>query len=706
MSQSQPAPSPPLPSSLVPTITPASLSSLAIYNPTLGPTDETLPQQLVFYTSRLGNAAVSENEKLRQIGLAQGITEFSRGFSTSPSNSTSVETQRSRIVTLELEEGGWWVHAQVDLTYIHNPTVQPPTQEFSSREVATPQLLLAQLKKAYTQFRFHYGTFAMNWERLDRAAFCRRLEKYWLRWAWVRWDVMLHGNPVIDILAEKAIRMAGGRLGKEIGLQERVFMEGWIKKEKTHGLVDMVVSRFGGEDKEEEEGGKDDSGTTASKRSSLWFWSSQQGGTASTTKDTTKKHAQDQPPPVLIPSDGCVFKGIGALEVNDVANYLSELYEKGDDTYVVTSNGVRRKRRRKQRPNGTPRLGISSGESSPRRSTSTVRHARTESDGPRRTGSNLGREPEVQDSAPQPGDPPQETTPAQASSSSPPEGDTTAKYRNLINANSKILNLLTFGLSSRVQSMHLRGSSISSEAGIAAAAESPEDSNNNNIENDPAEAEPSNKLQRGSFLIGFQGDLDIEDIDDDHEDSSGRITTRTVYLPRASSTALEELRLAVYTNKPFLFAFLFTPTSRSLSSPSFYRSLHHQLSPIVRSLLSKSPTPPKTSLKPPFDLFLNGGCVYTTLPAIPEPGRELPGWTRAEALHVYTIILGMMQQKGDRERSARSMRGWWINWLKLDAGRGEGMVVRRAGEGKGDVDGVPQGDVKKFLEGLAEGKGG
>jgi hypothetical protein len=52
------------------------------------------------------------------------------------------------------------------------------------------------------------------------------------------------------------------------------------------------------------------------------------------------------------------------------------------------------------------------------------------------------------------------------------------------------------------------------------------------------------------------------------------------------------------------------------------------------------------------------------------------------------------------------MRGWWINWLKLDGGRGEGLVVRRAGEGKGDVEGGgSQGDVKKFLEGLAEGKG-
>lgn len=73
---------------------PAQLSYLAIYNPTLGPTDETLEDQIVFYTSRSGNleqtndataeedgSALSrddKNEKLRKIGLAQGMVSFAR----------------------------------------------------------------------------------------------------------------------------------------------------------------------------------------------------------------------------------------------------------------------------------------------------------------------------------------------------------------------------------------------------------------------------------------------------------------------------------------------------------------------------------------------------------------------------------------------------------------------------------------------------
>jgi hypothetical protein len=75
-------------------VIPAQLSYLAIYNPTLGPTDETLEDQIVFYTSRSGNlqqtndATTEEdgsppsrddkNERLRQIGLAQGMVSFAK----------------------------------------------------------------------------------------------------------------------------------------------------------------------------------------------------------------------------------------------------------------------------------------------------------------------------------------------------------------------------------------------------------------------------------------------------------------------------------------------------------------------------------------------------------------------------------------------------------------------------------------------------
>jgi hypothetical protein len=76
-----------------PRVIPAHLSLLAIYNPTLGTTDETLQEQIVYYFSHDGNRnkrkesgleelgsgeEKDENEKLRQIGLAQGMVSFAR----------------------------------------------------------------------------------------------------------------------------------------------------------------------------------------------------------------------------------------------------------------------------------------------------------------------------------------------------------------------------------------------------------------------------------------------------------------------------------------------------------------------------------------------------------------------------------------------------------------------------------------------------
>ena len=76
-----------------PGIVPACLSFLAIYNPSLSNSEESLHDQIVYYYSkadgnRTGRKSVSNaqtvqenqerNEQLRQIGLAQGMVEFAK----------------------------------------------------------------------------------------------------------------------------------------------------------------------------------------------------------------------------------------------------------------------------------------------------------------------------------------------------------------------------------------------------------------------------------------------------------------------------------------------------------------------------------------------------------------------------------------------------------------------------------------------------
>jgi hypothetical protein len=108
-------------------IVPAHLGFLAIYNPSLGTTDETLENQIAYYCTydqqgpqptkqdardpKAAQDAAREqkNEELRQIGLAQGMVEFGRTFSNGTAVDT-VETAKSRIIVYELEPG-WWILA-------------------------------------------------------------------------------------------------------------------------------------------------------------------------------------------------------------------------------------------------------------------------------------------------------------------------------------------------------------------------------------------------------------------------------------------------------------------------------------------------------------------------------------------------------------------------------------------------------------------
>lgn len=90
----------------LPRIVPAQLSFLAIYNPVLGNTDETLKEQIVYYfgakrprnlkrrnDDKQGPTVANhdshgdqsgdekgeeENERLRQVGLAQGMVDFAK----------------------------------------------------------------------------------------------------------------------------------------------------------------------------------------------------------------------------------------------------------------------------------------------------------------------------------------------------------------------------------------------------------------------------------------------------------------------------------------------------------------------------------------------------------------------------------------------------------------------------------------------------
>ncbi len=108
-------------------VAPAQLGFLAIYNPSLGTTDATIDHQIVYYASAATQSQKrrhrstarptddvsheERNERLRQIGLAQGMVEFGRSFSGDRPVDT-IETEKSRVILHELEPG-WWLLAVI-----------------------------------------------------------------------------------------------------------------------------------------------------------------------------------------------------------------------------------------------------------------------------------------------------------------------------------------------------------------------------------------------------------------------------------------------------------------------------------------------------------------------------------------------------------------------------------------------------------------
>src|SRR5687768_17517308 len=115
-----------------------------------------------------------------------------------------------------------------------------------------------------------------------------------------------------------------------------------------------------------------------------------------------------------------------------------------------------------------------------------------------------------------------------------------------------------------------------------------------------------------------------------------------------------------------MFAFFFKPDTPALSQPSFYRSIHHQLGPLQKPLLS-STSPAKVAQRIPtldespskkgsssqsqplYDIIYNPSThtVHSSLPNIPDPiSPSLPlkpnqtsPWSRVEALNVHTQLL-------------------------------------------------------------------
>lgn len=206
--------------------------------------------------------------------------------------------------------------------------------EYSSREISPPQLIVQQLLRAHSIFLLHHApTLQHLYDNSPRAKFCRILEQFWTRFIW-NWNVLLNGNPVVDIF--NGIKLAsGGELGigvgeEEWGSGEREVLEDFVSR--TEGLEDLVVSRFGEPPVQPTTSKEADKSEGSTKEDQSWIGS-----------DSCPR-----------PSDGVIFSGVGAISrqsLTHVSLWMEWVYRYGEDAYGVRDDpwSIRRRKRRKEK---------------------------------------------------------------------------------------------------------------------------------------------------------------------------------------------------------------------------------------------------------------------------------------------------------------------------------------------------------------------
>ncbi|KAL4881462.1 hypothetical protein BJY04DRAFT_58542 [Aspergillus karnatakaensis] len=674
-------------------VVPAQLSYLTIYNPQLGTTDETIQEQVVFYTSRAsltrrqGSSVGTDrddgsndewNERLRQIGLAQGMVSFARNFSEGKAVEY-VETEKSQIVLHELEKD-WWILASVDLTRLPNdPKNGSSTQRdapeatfhYSSRELVPPQLLIQQLRRAHSIFLLHHASSLDTlYASVGRSALCVFLENFWLRYAW-NWEVLLSGNPAVEMY--NGIKLsAGGELGvgvgeEEWGSGEREVLEDFVFR--TDGLVDLVVSRFGDQHDSPE------NTQTANKPEG----------------DAENQWLGSEAYPR--PSDGVIFCGVGAItrqSLVSVSQWMEWIYRYGVDAYGVGEDPTSprpRKRRKRQRATLPGRVTgdkpISLGAA---HSTSPDRSFAPGIPRPLVTGTptpKASKEPQEMAKSPTSTES-SESTNNKASDWMATGTETFVKYLTLGYASS-------WGMSSG-------RSSPSPQCGIANRQDASTGSNDGRLKSN---ASPRCQ-NHGRFIIGLQDGTISPDIvleETEASDAAGaneKIAQRVIYVQLAKSLQNpadhSKFQVVVYIYRPFIYTFLFEVSTPSLSDSSLYHRIHHQLGPLQKLLgastsplnaesrISSAPEKSQQQNHPVFDLVYDPHnlSIRSSIPNIPDlishQSQRIiapKALSRLETISVHHRLLATYIETRARplelERTCKTSRGWWMVWVRVSS---------------------------------------
>ncbi|KAK4169190.1 hypothetical protein QBC43DRAFT_86565 [Cladorrhinum sp. PSN259] len=716
-------------------ITPAQLGFLAIYNPSLsnngrggGEREDALDDQIVYYASvhtqsgrrkrrdqqrrqqsegessssssrpTDGLSREERNERLRQIGLAQGMVEFSRGFSGGRSVD-SIETDGRRIVVHELEPG-WWVLASIDLTKLPSSNGGEDgggegKVEYSSREVKPVGLLLQDLLRAHAVFLLHHdSSLSALFVRAQRTKFVALLGRYWDGFL-SSWNVLLHGNPAVNVFG--GIKIAAcGELGigvgeEERGSGEREVLEGLVGR--VDGLVDLVVGRYG-EKVGEGEG--------------QWLGTgSEVGG-----------------------EDGAVFLGVGNVSrhsLRAICWWMEDMYCWGQNAYGVmdsptaTRSQLRRRRAAAgRRGKSTAGLAQSDAKNPDGLSPSPAETSEAEKGV---SGMNnllgyltLGYGTSWSLSSSPSRDQSQMTTP-EPSKLAPPRPFLSRRTSRDVNTGHFLIGLIgdidNVGDSDDPESPESEQDAINSRTLLRTLMVE--------LEEEEGQGRPESRMVK---------DLGSHDTElastPGTEETEGHIpdTTSTTFDSQDRNKS-KKLRVVVYVNRPFIYVFLFQLRTQSLALEGLYKSLHTQLAPLHRPLLLSTQYRPErpdvgdagskvSAAAQIYDLVWDPVAlsIHSTVPNIPEPhsipnpvlgsskkARNKAQWSRVEALNTHNQILNVIGgTRPDKdgllefERTCKTSRGWWIVWTRILEGYKEKGSASGSGSGGSSAMASEDGD--------------
>lgn len=556
-----------------------------------------------------------------------------------------------------------------------------------------PPLLIQQLRRAHSAFLLHHNfTLDELLNQAGRSKLCLFLDRFWDKFTW-NWELLLTGNPIVEIY--NGIKLsAGGELGigvgeEEWGSGEREVLEDFVTR--TEGLVDLVVSRFG------------DPSPPFEKPS------------GSTESDQAPWLGSDNHPR---PSDGVVFTGIGALSRHSLAHvshWMEWIYRFGDAAYGVGRDPGSLRRRKLRKPRGRQSSGDVPQQPTPDRSFT-----------PGIPRPLIVGTPEPAQQAP-------ETDHAGIRNEVSPLRNE-QKGDGVSFPTETVMKYLTLGYGSswsfspRAPAM-LPPNGSDPREDDSHSIPTPKDQPNDTVQSPPTDGSHRNDTRiksLGRFVLGPRDDLqtldDLEEGSPEPESENGKPTTRivrrTLYLHLGGPDAApKELQAVIYVvsycltsditicnanprqkNQPFMFTFLFDPQTSSLSSPSLYSSMHHQLGPLQKPLLSStSPTMAASRVSmsessdpskrfsarthPIYDLVYDPSnlTIRSSIPNIPSlsishqsqhnsPSSSMP-WSRVESLAIHHRLLSTYTDTRARpqelERTSKTNRGWWVVWVRI-----------------------------------------